>query len=265
MDEVFKALADPVRRLLLDRLRHRDGQTLGELCEDIELSRFGVMKHLKVLEEAQLLTTRKVGREKHHYLNRVPIRRIHDRWVSRYTAPFAAALIELQHQLEGPMADDKTHIYQVFIRTTPERLWQALTDPEWTRRYFFSTTVASTFERGAPLRYTLPDGNLAAQGEILEAEPPRRLVTTWSFAWSPELAAERSRLCWEIEPRGPLCKLTLTHDLREAPVTAKVVADAMPDQPGQSPDDGWMIVLSGLKTALETGEQLWPGRDAASR
>lgn len=258
VDEVFKALADPIRRLLLDRLRKQDGQTLGELCDGIELSRFGVMKHLKVLEGAQLVVTRKVGREKHHYLNRVPIRRIHDRWVSRYTAPIAAALLDLQQHLEHPMADDTTHIYQVFIRTTPERLWQALTDPEWTKRYLFSTTVASSFERGAPVSYTLPGGQNAVSGEVLEVVPLKRLVTTWSFGWSPELAAERTTVTWEIEPRGPLCKLTLTHDLAGAPLTAQQVADAMPGLHNPTPDNGWMIILSGLKTVIETGADLWP-------
>ena len=256
MDEVFKALADPIRRLLLDRLRKREGQTLNELCQGIELTRFGVMKHLRVLEEAQLVVTRRVGREKHHYLNRVPIRRIHDRWVSRYTAPIAAALLDLKHSLEGPMADDTTQIYQVFIRTTPERLWQALTDPDWTRRYFFNTRVASSFEAGAPISYTLPDGNPAVEGEVLFADPGKKLVTTWSFKWSPELATERTRVTYDIEPRGPLCKLTLTHELAGAPHTAKAVADSMPQEGQLTPDDGWSIILSSLKTALETGEAL---------
>jgi DNA-binding transcriptional ArsR family regulator len=101
MDEVFKALADPVRRALLDRLFERSGQTLGELCEGHDMSRFGVMKHLRVLEEAHLVVTRKVGREKLHYLNVVPIRRIYERWVAKYAEPIASAMSALKDQLEA--------------------------------------------------------------------------------------------------------------------------------------------------------------------
>ncbi len=100
MDEVFKALADPTRRGLLDRLFERDGQTLGELEEDLSMTRFGVMKHLKVLEEAGLLTTRKRGREKLHFLNPVPIRLVYERWVSKYAEPWASALSELKTEIE---------------------------------------------------------------------------------------------------------------------------------------------------------------------
>jgi DNA-binding transcriptional ArsR family regulator len=102
VDEVFRALADPSRRLLLDRLYERDGQTLGQLCAAVpEMSRFGVMKHLSVLEAAHLITTRKVGREKFHFLNPVPIREIHDRWISKYAEPWAAALVGLKRDLEA--------------------------------------------------------------------------------------------------------------------------------------------------------------------
>ena len=92
MDEVFRALADPTRRALLDELFEQDGQTLGALEGRFEMSRFGVMKHLKVLEEAGLVVTRRRGREKLHFLNPVPIRLVHDRWVSKYAEPWAAAL-----------------------------------------------------------------------------------------------------------------------------------------------------------------------------
>ena len=121
MDAVFKALAEPSRRKLLDRLYRRDGQTLGEMCTRAAMTRFGVMKHLRVLEEAGLVVTRRRGREKLHYLNPMPIRLAHDRWVSKYRAPFAAALSELKSRLEGPMAE--TQVYELFIRTTPEHLW----------------------------------------------------------------------------------------------------------------------------------------------
>ena len=106
MDEIFKALADPVRRALLDRLFEQSGLTLGELCEGHDMSRFGVMKHLRVLEDAHLVVTRKVGREKLHYLNAVPIRRIHDRWVAKYAESITGAMSALKEQLEGPSAAD---------------------------------------------------------------------------------------------------------------------------------------------------------------
>ena len=146
MADVFKALADASRRKLLDRLFKRDGQTLGELCERVDMTRFGVMKHLRVLEEAGLLVTRRQGREKLHYLNPMPIRLVHDRWVSKYRAPFAAALSDLKSRLETDMAE--TQMYVVFIRTSPERLWQALTDSEITKKYFFGEAIHSDFKRG---------------------------------------------------------------------------------------------------------------------
>jgi DNA-binding transcriptional ArsR family regulator len=100
VDEVFKALADPSRRHLLDRLRDRDGQTLSELCSELNMTRFGSMKHLRVLEDAGLVTTQRSGREKYHFLNPVPIQLIYDRWVSRYARPFARGLTKLKRDLE---------------------------------------------------------------------------------------------------------------------------------------------------------------------
>jgi uncharacterized protein YndB with AHSA1/START domain len=209
------------------------------------MTRFGVMKHLRVLEDAGLVTFRRVGREKRHHLNPVPIRLVHDRWVSKYTAPIAAMMSELKARLEEPMSDAKVQVYEVFIRTTPERLWKALTDPELTRRYFFGTAVRSEFRAGASLVYAGPDGTPLVDGEILEADPPRKLVHTWHVLYDAELRRERSRVTWLIEPRGPMCKLTAIHELDEAPLTAVHVAK-----------DGWTLVLSGLKTLLETGEAL---------
>src|SRR3954449_10535793 len=121
----FRALSDPSRRLLLDRLFERDGQTLGELCGNLpEMTRFGVMRHLGVLEEAGLLSTRKVGREKRHYLNPVPIRLIHDRWISKYAEPVLGALSALKQHMERPMTMPD-HVYSVYLKASPERIWQA--------------------------------------------------------------------------------------------------------------------------------------------
>src|ERR671918_384354 len=109
MDAVFKALADPTRRRLLDMLFRRDGQTLGQLERRLAMTRFGVMKHLRVLEEARLVVTRRRGREKLHFLNAVPIRQIHDRWIDKYTERHVAALVDLKQQLESEPRPAPTH------------------------------------------------------------------------------------------------------------------------------------------------------------
>jgi len=243
MDDVFKALADPNRRKLLDRLFKRDGQTLGELCERVDMTRFGVMKHLRVLEEAGLLVTEKRGREKLHYLNPMPIRLVHDRWVSKYRAPFAAALSDLKSRLENPMAD--TQVYELFIRTTPEKLWQALTDGAVTRKYFFDETIHSDWKPGSDWYSTSAEGRRDVDGKVLESDPPRRLVMTWHVLYDPNLSSEVSKVTYLIEKRGEMCKLSVKHDLSDAPKTASHVSS-----------DGWQWVLSNLKTLLETGQTL---------
>jgi uncharacterized protein YndB with AHSA1/START domain/DNA-binding transcriptional ArsR family regulator len=246
-DLVFKALADPSRRLLLDTLFGRDGQTLGELTARLPaMTRFGVMKHLRLLEAAGLLVSRKVGREKRHYLNPVPIRLIHDRWTGKYAEPWVGALAELKSNIEGERMDRPRHVFQVYIRTTPDKLWQAITDPAFTERFFFQTRVDSTCRSGEPIRYVLPNGKLVVEGSVLVAEPPLRLVTTWAFRNNPETQDDPpSRVTWEIEPVGEMCKLTLVHDdfLTETKTFQSVV-------------NGWPLVLSSLKSLLETGEPL---------
>ena len=119
MDAVFKALADPTRRSLLDELFKQDGQTLSALEERLPMTRFGVMKHLKVLEEAGLVVARKRGREKLHFLNAVPIRLVHDRWVSKFAEPWAATLSELKTSIEEAVMEK---VFEIYIKTTPERL-----------------------------------------------------------------------------------------------------------------------------------------------
>ena len=242
MDDVFKALADPSRRKLLDRLYRRDGQTLGELCARVAMTRFGVMKHLRVLEKSGLVVAQRQGREKLHYLNPMPIRLAHDRWVSKYRAPFAAALAELKSRLEEPMAE--TQVYALFIRTTPEKLWQALTDGAVTKRYFYGEELHSQWNAGAEWHSTGPEGRRDVEGTVLESDPPRRLVMTWHILYDPELSTELSRVTYLIEKKGEVCKLTATHDLSEAPRTAPHV------------QGGWPLILSGLKTLLETGDSM---------
>ena len=239
MDQVFRALADPTRRGFLDELFKQDGQTLGALGQRLTMTRFGVMKHLRVLEEAGLVTTRRRGREKLHFLNTVPIRLIHDRWIDKYTEPWAATLAGLKRTLEETMEK----VFEIYIKTTPERLWQGITDPEMRRKYSFGVRVESDWKQGS--QYQGVAGEMAIfGGENLEVDPPKRLVQSYTALWSDEAKIEgTSRVTWEIEPVGDSCKLTVTHDqLREG---------ARPELYG-----GWPMVLSGLKTLLETGELL---------
>src|SRR5918993_3220065 len=201
---VFRALADPNRRLLLDRLFERDGQTLGDLATHLpEMTRFGAMKHLGVLEEAGLVTTQRIGREKRHYLNPVGIRLVHDRWISKYAAPIVGAMLAIKHELEGDAMDAPAHVYTAWIRTTPERLWRAITDGAETERYYFGTRVESAWTPGARIAYSYPDGRIAADGEVLEIDKPRRLAMTFHARWDEEIEAEGPvRQVWEIEPAG---------------------------------------------------------------
>src|ERR671933_1153752 len=138
MDVVFRALADPTRRSLLDELYEHDGQTLSALEQRLPMTRIAVMKHLRVLEEAGLVVTKRRGREKLHFLNAVPIRLIHDRWVSKYAEPWAATLTGLKRDLEE---DTMEKVFEIYIKTTPERLWEAITDPELRKRYSFGVAT----------------------------------------------------------------------------------------------------------------------------
>src|ERR1700730_1826366 len=147
VDAVFKALADQTRRSLLDELFEQDGQSLGALERRLPMTRFGVMKHLRVLEQAGLVTTRRRGREKLHFLSPVPIRLVHDRWVSKYAEPWAAGLSGLKQRLESPMEK----VFEIYIKTTPERLWQAITDPEIRSKYNFGAAVRSDWAPGSRL------------------------------------------------------------------------------------------------------------------
>jgi uncharacterized protein YndB with AHSA1/START domain len=246
MDAVFKALADPTRRRLLDMLQRRDGQTLGQLERRLAMTRFGVMKHLRVLEQARLVVTKRHGREKLHFLNAVPIRQIHDRWIDKYSAPVAAMLTGLKKSLEEDMME---RVYEIYIKTTPERLWEAITNPALRAKYSFGVAVLSDWKAGS--RYqartteiTVAPGTDIAEGENVEVDPPRRLVQTFRALWSDSVKAEGySRVTWEIQQIGDSCCLTVTHD-------------RLRDGASEELYGGWPMVLSGLKTLLETGETL---------
>jgi uncharacterized protein YndB with AHSA1/START domain/DNA-binding transcriptional ArsR family regulator len=263
MDAVFRALADPTRRSLLDELFTHDGQTLTELEQRLPMTRFGVMKHLKVLEQAGLVVTKKRGREKLHFLNPVPIRLVHDRWVSKYAEPWASALSELKTQIEEDTMDTHssaidTHssgkrpwtasptekVFEIYIKTTPERLWEAITDRQTRAKFSFGLEVASQWTPGSRYELSHPQGGEMAHGENLEVDPPRRLVQSFTAIWSEDVEHEgTSRVTWEIEPVGDSCRLTVTHDQLRENGNSQIYG-------------GWPMILSGLKTLLETGESL---------
>jgi uncharacterized protein YndB with AHSA1/START domain len=240
MDDVFRALADPSRRRLLDALYTKDGQTLHALEARLPMTRFGVMKHLRVLEQAGLVVTRRRGREKLHFLNAVPIRLVHDRWVSKYAEPWAATLSGLKHALEERTMEK---VFEIYIKTSPVQLWEAITNPALRRKYNFGAAVFSNWSPGS--RYHGGDTEVVLwDGVNLEVDPPRRLVQSFTAHWSDDVEREgTSRVTWEIAQVRDSCRLTVTHDnLRE---------DANSQLYG-----GWPMVLSGLKTLLETGELL---------
>jgi uncharacterized protein YndB with AHSA1/START domain len=243
MDEVFRALADPTRRSLLDELFEEDGQTLGALEGRLPMTRFGVMKHLRVLEEAGLVVTRRRGREKLHFLNPVPIRLVHDRWVSKYAEPWAATLTGLKRELEGERTMEK--VFEIYIKTTPERLWEAITDGEMRQKYNFGVGVESDWTAGSPYRGVhMRAPAPIVEGENLVVEPPRRLVQSFNALWSDDVKAEgTSRVTWEIEPVGDSCRLLVIHDELREGASGELYG-------------GWPMILSGLKTLLETGEEL---------
>ena len=256
IDEVFRALADPSRRLLLDRLNHRNGQTLRELCTGLEMARQSVSKHLAVLEAANLVTTVRQGREKLHYLNAAPINEMSERWINRYDQERVHALADLKRALEETPMQKPSFAYTTYIRTTPERLWQALTEPAFTERYW-KTTFETDWQVGSTMTWNNHGVTIADPEQVvLESDPYRRLSYTW-HTFTPELAevhdsltdeviakaaAEgRSKVTFEIEPLDELCKLTVVHDGFEPGSTVVELISG-----------GWPRVLSDLKTLLES-------------
>jgi uncharacterized protein YndB with AHSA1/START domain len=246
-EAAFRALADASRRILLDGLFERDGQALEELEAALpEMTRFGVMKHLRVLEAANLITTRRAGRRKLHFLNPVPIRLIHDRWISKYAEPWVSGMADLKHHLEAPPMNAPMHVYEIYIRATPERIWQALTDSELVKQYYFGSVIESDFKPGSPIVYRQGEGGrVDIEGEVIEAEPPRRLVHTFAGRWDADVNDPPTRVAWEITPMGESCRLSVTHDgfTEENATFAQTKG-------------GWPMILSGLKTLVETGSKL---------
>ena len=269
MVDVFKALADPSRRHLLDRLNVRNGQSLRELSEGLDMARQSVSKHLAILEAANLVTTIRQGREKLHYLNAAPINEIAERWINRYDQERVRALSDLKRALEETPMEKPEFVYTTYIRTTPERLWQALTEPSFTRRWW-QTTFDTDWKVGSPMIWD-NNGVIIEDPEqiVLESDPYRRLAYSW-HTFTPELnerfqfgeevvrqAVWRAALARRIRHRaasGDMVKLTVIHDDFEPGSTAATMVR-----------NGWPIFLSSLKTLLETGEPLpstRPGQEA---
>jgi uncharacterized protein YndB with AHSA1/START domain/DNA-binding transcriptional ArsR family regulator len=261
MDEVFKALADGSRRRLLDRLNARNGQSLRELCAGLDMARQSVSKHLAVLEAAGLVSTVWQGREKLHYLNAAPINAMADRWINQYHRKRARALADLKTALEQEPMGSTEFFYTTYIKTTPERLWQALTDPAFTRRYW-GVSFESDWKAGSTMNLELDKDGVRIIDPaqvVLESDPYRRLAYTWhtftpewaqAYGFSQEYLAKvagepRSKVTFDIEPAGEMVKLTVVHDGFEPGSTVL-----------ESITHGWPVLLASLKTLLETGAPL---------
>ena len=245
VDEVFRALADPTRRFLLDTLRVRDGQTLGELSERVEMRRQSVTQHLERLEAANLVTVVRRGRERLHYLNPVPLRELQRRWMRPFEPARLDALAAIKrHAEESTMADRPTFAYTTYIKSTAEQVWHALTDPDLTAAYWGHRNV-STWEPGAHWEHQRTDGSAIADvvGTVEVSEPPHRLVSTWL---PPDAASDLvpSRVTFTVEEHGDLVRLTVLHE---------ELAD---DHERDVAAHGWAAVLSNLKSLLETGDPL---------
>lgn len=252
---MFKAINDPSRRLLLDELFARDGQTLGELCEALpDMTRFGVMNHLRVLEDANLVTTRKEGRHKYHYLNPVPIRLIHDRWITKYAELRVGAIAAAKTRLEvapltregGRRMSRPDHVYKAYINAAQDAVWDAITNPDMTVQYFYGTRVQSDWEVGSPINYYDGKGELVSDGEILAIDPPHKLDFTFQARWDPQLVAEGpAREIWSIVEVNGMSELTI--ELYDAPAGSKTLEDF---------ENGFPYIVSGMKSLLETGKPL---------
>lgn len=250
-DGVFKALADPNRRLLLDRLRERNGQTLGELCAHLDMARQSVTQHLDVLGKANLVTVVRRGRERLHYLNPTPIHEIEERWISVFDQPRLQAISAIKNQAEEHAMTSTTtiptYVYVTYIRAGAEEVWKALTDADLTAAYWGHSNV-SDWQQGSPWEHLRADGSGVADivGRVLETDPPHRLVVTFEEPGEEEPAGGPSQVAFLIEPHEGIVRLTVTHEnLPTVDMLSEISA-------------GWPAVLANLKSLLETGDVLTP-------
>ena len=244
-DAVFRALADPTRRALLDRLRQRNGQTLGELCGPLAMARQSATQHLGVLEAANLITTVRRGREKLHYLNPVPLWAIQERWIERFERPRLRALSAVKHKAEeDSMADRPSYVYVTYIESSPEHVWRALTDPDLTAQYWGHSNV-SDWQAGSSWEHRRLDGSGIADvaGTVLESEPPRRLAMTFDAPGQAPPGGP-SKVTFDIERYHEIVRLTVTHE------------NLAGDDALEAVSAGWPAVCANLKSRLETGHVL---------
>ncbi len=270
LEPVFRALADRGRRRILDLLKRNPGSTVGEICERFESTRFAVMKHLGVLEDANLISRLRDGRSKRLYLNPIPLQMLQDRWLSEYSRLWAAGLTQLKYELEqNAMQTPPRQVYVIYIRTTVQRLWQALIDPDATRNYYLQMEVetpaqprddaksgaANRLRPGDPFNYYTTDAKrgtreIGVEGEIIEVIPERKLVHSFApLKVDPDRSEPPSRVSYELEEQADdTVKLTVIHEgfSGETPIFRQAA-------------EGWPIILSGLKTLLETGDSLSAG------
>ena len=241
MDSIFKALADPTRRAILDRLRMEGGLTSSQLEEGLDMTRFGVAKHLKVLEESSLVVSSRSGRFKHHHLNAVPLQEVMDRWIEPFTqGPAARAMLQLKAKLENVMTKPN-FVSETYIRADATRVWNALMNEEEASRYhFLRASLKTNGAEGGRYDQFRPDGSPMVDGEITALDEGRSFETTFVPRWMPD--AEASRVRYELEQVGDLTRLRVSH------------FDIPNGQDGVK--DGWVRYLASLKSYLETGEAL---------
>ncbi|MCE7002608.1 metalloregulator ArsR/SmtB family transcription factor [Kibdelosporangium philippinense] len=241
MDKVFKALADDTRRYLLDRLHEHNGQTLAQLCEQLNMARQSVTQHLAVLEAANLVSTVKRGREKLHYLNPVPLQEIQERWIDKFERPRLRMLSAVKQRAEDKMSDKPSFVYVTYIESTPGKVWEAITDPELSLQYWGHSNI-SDWRVGSTWEHRRADGSAAdVVGVIEESVPPRRLAFTWADPSTPDVT---STVTFDIQRYGEIVKLTVTHvDLADESELRQVAG-------------GWAAVLSNLKSFMETGKPM---------
>lgn len=238
-------MADPTRRLLLDRLREQNGQTLSELCGPLEMSRQSATQHLDVLEAANLITALRRGRERLHYLNPVPIWEIQDRWIEQFEHPRLKALKAIKQRAEEEHVDDRPdYVYVTYIEASPERVWEALTDPGLSAEYWGHANV-SDWQEGSRWEHRRVDGSGISDvvGVVLESQPPRLLVITFDAPGAPPPNGP-SRVTFAIEPYHQIIRLTVTHE-------------NLPDEEARrAVSGGWPAVMANLKSLLEAGHVL---------
>jgi uncharacterized protein YndB with AHSA1/START domain/DNA-binding transcriptional ArsR family regulator len=254
MEKIFNALGDKSRRYLLDLLYEKNGQSLTELSSHLDMSRQAVTKHLKILEDANLIIPVWKGKEKLHYLNPVPLRLIYSRWISKFDEDRIQGLYEMKDELENNTleVEMKGFVYQIVIASSAEKVWESLTNPEFTQKFWFGRRVVSDWEVGSDVKVITPEGNAEVNGKVLEYKPHTRLSYTWK---TPDITSEDevTTVVFELQEMGPMTKVTILHDM-----------DAESAKFNQAAA-GWTFILCGLKTFLETGAPMpsipWKGKE----